>query len=701
MAWISLKRKQWIWISLVCFACSLTVSSGFALDVKQVPNPRQIEGNWVTDMAELLKPDTIAQLNQMITSLEAQNGDEIAVVTVPETEPAASPKEFATALFNEWHIGKKDQNNGVLLLISKGDRRVEIETGYGVEAILPDAKVGQIISSEITPRFKAGDYDGGTLAGTKSLVQALSGVNEAPAPPTPASPILAGFWTVVWIAVSLLAYWGIQSSRRQLIAIDRSEGTPLEPNGRFDLTPDKAWKRNFDRSFVWCRDRMGPFLLIGFSAAVLLCGLVSLCVQASVLLFGLEQSLAYTITFIFCGITLFCWLLSGLSTAFSLNRKAEERFKQRMKTGYFRCQTCQSLLEKLDDSQISTALTPAEQTARSLGTLTIEGWRCKKCQPNLPAPGLRLELSRPLQSEFEVCPTCKEQTVKANLIVVRTEPTWHRDGAGSVISECQCCHLRQEIEQPLARLAPAHTLFLEPGGRSRSTSGSDVEAYCAECGGRLQQEAVTLDPLPLNKASIPAKPLPGFTKRLSKAEVTAIRLGSLGCVSWQCQHCAQDPHLRLYAFQTPQSSASSGTLCGCPTCGEVTAIRSAKLIRAATPKQNGLSKITIQCQCCSYNRVTDNTIVHPQAMTKNRSVSQDDTTSDPGTSASDSSWSSSSDSSSWSSSSDSSSWSSDSGSSWSSSSDSGSSWGSDSGSSWGGSDFGGGSSGGGGAGHSW
>lgn len=57
----------------------------------------------------------------------------------------------------------------------RGERRVEIETGYGVEAILPDAKVGRIIDTKIKPRFKQGDFDGGTLVGTKALVVALEG----------------------------------------------------------------------------------------------------------------------------------------------------------------------------------------------------------------------------------------------------------------------------------------------------------------------------------------------------------------------------------------------------------------------------------------------------------------------------------------------------------------------------------------------
>jgi uncharacterized protein len=146
-----------------------------AVTVEKVPNPRQANQGWVTDMANVLSPSTEAKLNELISELEAKNGSEIAVVTVPETAPAKTPKEFTTALFNHWKIGKADRDNGVLFLISKSDRRVEIETGYGVEEILPNARVGKIIQQEITPRLKQGDYNGGTLAGTKALVTALEG----------------------------------------------------------------------------------------------------------------------------------------------------------------------------------------------------------------------------------------------------------------------------------------------------------------------------------------------------------------------------------------------------------------------------------------------------------------------------------------------------------------------------------------------
>ncbi len=182
--------------------CVLALSCE-ALTVNEVPNPRQVSGGWVTDMANVLQPETEAQLNQMIDRLEQRNGAEIAVVTVPETKPSVSPKAFATELFNHWHIGKKDRNNGVLFLISTGDRRVEIETGIGVEAFLPDSRVSDIIQQEVTPRFKQGDFDGGALAGTSALVVVLERQEPVPDSLSLWWPIGAG---ILWVTLALLRY---------------------------------------------------------------------------------------------------------------------------------------------------------------------------------------------------------------------------------------------------------------------------------------------------------------------------------------------------------------------------------------------------------------------------------------------------------------------------------------------------------------
>jgi uncharacterized protein len=160
--------------SVLAASVWLVPGAGLAFAVGDVPNPRESHGGWVSDEAGILRQDTEARINGMIDALERHDGSEMMVVTVPDTSSSSSPKAFATDLFNTFRIGRKGIDNGVLMLISKGDRRVEIETGYGMEERLPDARVGAIISTSMLPRFKEGDYDGGTLAGVREVIGTLS-----------------------------------------------------------------------------------------------------------------------------------------------------------------------------------------------------------------------------------------------------------------------------------------------------------------------------------------------------------------------------------------------------------------------------------------------------------------------------------------------------------------------------------------------
>jgi uncharacterized protein len=114
--------KQIGWSSLLILTVASVPAVSQSLTVQDVPNPRRTYGGCVTDAANMLSPETETKINSLISQLEAQNGTELAVVTVAQTQPQKTPKAFATALFNYWGIGKKDQNNGVLLLISQGDR---------------------------------------------------------------------------------------------------------------------------------------------------------------------------------------------------------------------------------------------------------------------------------------------------------------------------------------------------------------------------------------------------------------------------------------------------------------------------------------------------------------------------------------------------------------------------------------------------
>ncbi len=180
-------------------AIALT-SPGLAISTSDIPNPRQENGTWVADTANLISAESEAALNQMIAELEAQNGTEIAIVTVPDADSSDTPKSFATELFNDWRIGKKDADNGLLFLVSSGDRRTEIEIGYGLERTLSDVQAGQILRNNVTPEFKKGNFDAGIVNGTETIVAVLSGAQTPPKVSEPKPAIYSWIIDAAWLA---------------------------------------------------------------------------------------------------------------------------------------------------------------------------------------------------------------------------------------------------------------------------------------------------------------------------------------------------------------------------------------------------------------------------------------------------------------------------------------------------------------------
>ena len=231
------KLQHTIWAGSFSFALFFSPLASNALTVEEVPNPRQVSGGWVTDLADVLTDETEGKLNRMISRLEDKNGTEIAVVTVPKTSPSASTKAFATELFNYWGIGKAEEDNGILFLISLGDRRVEIETGYGIEPILPNAQVQEIIDSKITPPLKQGNFDKGTKEGTKALVVALE--------PSLASPLSS-------LPLANLLKWGFG------LAVAGGAITYLRYRRRVFLTPQGKSRINDSNPVFFCSQSRKP-----------------------------------------------------------------------------------------------------------------------------------------------------------------------------------------------------------------------------------------------------------------------------------------------------------------------------------------------------------------------------------------------------------------------------------------------------------
>jgi uncharacterized protein len=84
-------------------------------------------------------------------------------------------ENFSLKVARTWALGRKGQNDGILFLIAKSDRKLRIEVGHGLEGTIPDALAGRIINNEVTPRFRSGDFDGGVVAGVDAIIQASQG----------------------------------------------------------------------------------------------------------------------------------------------------------------------------------------------------------------------------------------------------------------------------------------------------------------------------------------------------------------------------------------------------------------------------------------------------------------------------------------------------------------------------------------------
>jgi uncharacterized protein len=132
---------------------------------------------YVNDFANVIAPNVAAQINAICQELQEKTGAELAVAAFASIGDE-DPDEYANRLFEKWGIGKKGKDNGVLLFLTLGERKkVRIETGYGIEGILPDITAGRILDNYVIPEFRKGDYGAGLLAG----VQAIAGVIAADA----------------------------------------------------------------------------------------------------------------------------------------------------------------------------------------------------------------------------------------------------------------------------------------------------------------------------------------------------------------------------------------------------------------------------------------------------------------------------------------------------------------------------------------
>ncbi|MEN5372560.1 TPM domain-containing protein [Stenotrophomonas hibiscicola] len=179
-------RNAWQRVGLALLLCLLPLPVLAAASIPALDDP-------VVDTANALSASTRATLREQALQLQARKGAQLQVLVVPSVGDDGI-EAYAQRVFEQWQLGRAGVDDGVLLLVAVQDRRVRIQTGYGLEGTIPDAYAARIIDKAIVPRLREGDLDQGLLDGSKVLVALIDGEPLPPQEDSSARNLLPADW---------------------------------------------------------------------------------------------------------------------------------------------------------------------------------------------------------------------------------------------------------------------------------------------------------------------------------------------------------------------------------------------------------------------------------------------------------------------------------------------------------------------------
>lgn len=156
-----------LWVALL--------GGAWAQDLVPVP---PLKGR-VTDLTGTLTADQIADLERSLAAFEARKGSQVAVLMVPTTQPEEIA-QYSIRVADQWKVGRKKVDDGLIVVVAKNDHKLRIEVGYGLEGVIPDIVARRVIRETIAPHFVEGDFYGGLKAGTDQLMKLVDGEKLPP-----------------------------------------------------------------------------------------------------------------------------------------------------------------------------------------------------------------------------------------------------------------------------------------------------------------------------------------------------------------------------------------------------------------------------------------------------------------------------------------------------------------------------------------
>jgi len=180
---------------------SFCVHAQLSQVIPKKPSPPRL----VNDFANMLTPEQEQALENKLVAYNDSTSSQIAVVTVQSLE-GYEDEEYALALGREWGVGGKEFNNGVVVLISRDERKSRIEVGYGLEGAIPDITAKTIIENELLPSFREGNYYRGLDRATDALIRAAAGEYKATAGAKKGEPGIKGFAIIIFFLIIIFLF---------------------------------------------------------------------------------------------------------------------------------------------------------------------------------------------------------------------------------------------------------------------------------------------------------------------------------------------------------------------------------------------------------------------------------------------------------------------------------------------------------------
>ena len=393
---------------LLLFAIPLYAGSG---DIVIPANPNIADRrDYVADPAGLVPAIDKAEANATLYALRLKTSVEAAAVVVP-TIGDLTPAEYCEKVFTAWGLGKRDKDNGVLLLIDTGGRQAFIMTGYGAEGALPDITCADIINTTVVPAMKEGDLG-------KALTSAVSKISEVLSDPAVAEELRsqqADNFSGREGALPTLDPKTLRTALYWLAALAFLFGLVCMLR---DIRNSRKLD-NYDRSMIWRRH--------------------------------------LTAYWIAAALSLGTGVIFALVALFSYRRARNAKVK---------CPVCGEKMEKLDEASDNEYLSSSQDLEERLNTVDYDVWRCPKCHAVERFP------YRTRQLTYSECPKCHTVAMRLKNDVTVRPATTVSSGTGVRTYECLFCHHEEKKPYTIPRKPDRTAAAVAAGAAARASRGS-------------------------------------------------------------------------------------------------------------------------------------------------------------------------------------------------------------------------------------